>query len=603
MSDKKDYSIFSGPKFADSMRSSGYRDTSYAVAELVDNSIDAKAKHVQILCQEKFNFSTNRYSLDMIAVLDDGNGMDENELRSSLLFGDGTRGTKQTEIGKFGMGLPNSSLSQCRKVEVYSWQNSSKPMYSYLDYDEVRGGEKCIPAPKEKKLPSMLAGVIKKFPRKSGTLVVWSNLDRCSWTTSKTIMAHSRFLIGRIYRKYLHKKKLTIDMITLKVKPDGKILESKSEQMLPNDPMYLMAPSSTPNKWGKEPMFKEDTKPKDVFSIDFEGQKHNITVRYSIEKDELRSPEKVHGEQGNTDHGQHARKNMGISIIRSDREITLDVSLLMSSEPRDRWWGVEIEIPASLDYAVGLTNNKQHVDILSAMMSTVGQFAEDDSGESEIIDELSEQDRTRAQLLKMVKEITSRIRSMRNRIRATRLDTRKKRKKGKTMLEDKIEAGIKQEEKEGKTSQSDKSRTVMKKEERISVIVDALKADGRDEENAKKTAILWVEEDKKIVFEESVLDGSNFFSVKNLGGILQIKINSDHRAYKNLLLLTNSEEYTDMDSEEKLKIIHDGMWLLLASWARFEDLIDNNKKRRDVQDIRYDWGKELDVFLEQNVIG
>ena len=90
MSDKKDYSIFSGPRFADSMRNSGYKDTSYAVAELVDNSIDAKAKHVQILCQEKFNFSTNRYSLDMIAVLDDGNGMDENELRRSLLFGDGT---------------------------------------------------------------------------------------------------------------------------------------------------------------------------------------------------------------------------------------------------------------------------------------------------------------------------------------------------------------------------------------------------------------------------------------------------------------------------------------------------------------------------------
>ena len=120
---------------------------------------------------------------------------------------------------------------------------------------------------------------------------------------------------------------------------------------------------------------------------------------------------------------------------------------------------------------------------------------------------------------------------------------------------------------------------------------------------AKKTAILWVEEDKKIVFEEAVLDGSNFFSVKNLGGILQVKINSDHRAYKNLLSLTNSKEYTDMDSEEKLKIIHDGMWLLLASWARFEDLIDNNKKRKDVQDIRYDWGKEINVFLEQNVIG
>ena len=63
----KDYNIFQGDRFIDSMRSSGYKDTSYAVAELVDNAIDAKAKHIEILCREKINHATNRYHLDRIA--------------------------------------------------------------------------------------------------------------------------------------------------------------------------------------------------------------------------------------------------------------------------------------------------------------------------------------------------------------------------------------------------------------------------------------------------------------------------------------------------------------------------------------------------------
>ena len=144
MTDEKDFNLFQGKKFIESMRSSGYKDTSYAVAEIVDNSIDAEATHVEIICKETLNHSTNRHTLEQIAVLDDGHGMSAFELRSALLFGDGTRGSHPKDIGKYGMGLPNSSLSQCKRVEVYSWQNSSTPSYSLIDVDVVLKGERVV---------------------------------------------------------------------------------------------------------------------------------------------------------------------------------------------------------------------------------------------------------------------------------------------------------------------------------------------------------------------------------------------------------------------------------------------------------------------------
>ena len=598
MTDEKSYNIYHGERYIESLRSGGYRDTSYAVSELVDNAIDAGAKHVEIICKEKINYVTNRYSLEQIAVLDDGCGMSRQELRSSFLFGDGTRGKRSKDIGKYGMGLPNSSLSQCKRAEVYSWQKSGAPIYSYIDVDVIKGGNKIIPNPKTAKIPNPWKDTAKYFSGKSGTLVVWSKLDRCSWTTSKKIMQHSQFLIGRIYRRFLYKKDITINMTTLRVTDDDRIETHETEQMLPNDPMYLMAPSSTPGKWSKQAMFKKDTKHKELYHIEYTGQKHVITVRYSIEKDELRNVKNVEGDQGRTEHGKHARKNLGISIMRSDREIILDTNLIAGSDPRERWWGVEMDIPPALDLVVGLTNNKQQTDTLSAIMRTINLFGDDDSDKNRIDEELSDQDATKKQLFRMVREVSSHIRSMQRRIRATRAGTRST-SRG-TGLGIKIDAGIRQERERGKSSTSDKDRDAMKEEERISVIASTLMDEGTGEGASKERAAKWVKDDEKIVFETAELDGSNFFSTQNTGGVLRVKINSNHRAYKNLLLLTEPDEYKDLNDKERLALTRDGIWLLLASWARFEDLIESHEKKKNVQDVRFDWGKELDVFLEQN---
>ncbi|MCL4256739.1 MAG: ATP-binding protein, partial [Anaerolineae bacterium] len=186
------------------MRDNGYKNAAYAIAELMDNSIQAGATRVELLCAEKTELAKQRQRtrIHQLAVLDNGCGMNADVLLMALQFGNGTRLTPehQTGIGRFGMGLPNSSISQARSVEVWSWQDGvENALYTYLDIDEIERGElRYVPVPQPKPIPKIWREAGKTFDN-TGTLVVWSNLDRCQWRTAKTIIDNSEMLIGRMY--------------------------------------------------------------------------------------------------------------------------------------------------------------------------------------------------------------------------------------------------------------------------------------------------------------------------------------------------------------------------------------------------------------------
>ena len=75
------------------MRDSGYKNTAYALAELIDNAVQAGATVVEVLCVERRERVRHRERarLHEMAVLDNGSGMDVATLRMALQFGNGTR--------------------------------------------------------------------------------------------------------------------------------------------------------------------------------------------------------------------------------------------------------------------------------------------------------------------------------------------------------------------------------------------------------------------------------------------------------------------------------------------------------------------------------
>jgi hypothetical protein len=151
------------------LRSIGY-SFEVAVADIVDNSIDAKAKNVLV------RLITRHDGYLDLAIWDDGDGMDENILKEAMRFGADV--SQEIErLGKFGLGLKLASLSQARVVRVVSGRSGRISGRAWLEDGIAKGFTSTIFDETECKQ------LVKKVTpdcafQESATLVWWSRLYR-----------------------------------------------------------------------------------------------------------------------------------------------------------------------------------------------------------------------------------------------------------------------------------------------------------------------------------------------------------------------------------------------------------------------------------------
>ena len=175
------------------------------------------------------------------------------------------------------------------------------------------------------------------------------------WRSAQAIIDNSELLIGRMYRYFLNDNAVQIRLVSFDMEAAPQLRALNERFALPNDPLYLLQNTSCPAPYDKTPMFTQGEFQNTNFDILFNGEKHTVTVRFSYAKEEAREG----FNPGSRDYGKHAAKNLGVSIMRADRELDLDASWSDPSEVRDRWWGVELSFPPALDDLFGVTNNKQ----------------------------------------------------------------------------------------------------------------------------------------------------------------------------------------------------------------------------------------------------
>ena len=583
----------------EAMRDSGYKNAAYAIAELVDNSIQAGASCVDVLCKEKEVVLTaqTRRRVDEIAVFDNGNGMDKETLRKALQFGNGERLNDRQGIGRFGMGLPNSSISQARRVDVWTWQNGhATAIHSYLDLVEISRGEiNEVPEPTSKTIPpEWLEFSSNGMGSKSGTLVVWSNLDKCSWKTAQAIFRNSEFTIGRVYRRFIQNNKVKIRMAAFLNTANSLHID---DNVSPNDPLYLTTGTTCPDPYYMDPMFEPYGEPHKI-DLRFDGIQSSITINFAVAKREAR----VGYNPGSTEAGRHAGNNLGVSIMRADRELEMQSSWCISYDPRERWWGVEIDFPPLLDEIFGVPNTKQGARALNEFASlTMEQIVQREgySTEHELYSAWVEEGDSRWVLLDVKRKVESNLAAIRKTIKAqTARDHSNTRYGDPDSAEMRGTKATKDRIKQGYRGTSDADET-MDSEERKTIISEHLAQQGLEQGEAEKRAELLVTDGRKYEFYEVDLNTAEFFTVRAKAGSILIGLNTTHPAYEHFISLTRpSREDGDLESLKiQLKNTYQGLRLLFEAWARYEDEIVDNRKKELAQEARMDWGRVARDFF------
>ena len=590
------------------MRDNGYRNTAYAIAELIDNSIQHGATKVELLCSEidVMNARRTTTQVNQIGVLDNGSGMTSEILRMALQFGNGTHlePANQDGIGKFGMGLPSSSISQAKRVEVWTWQNGIKNIiYSYLDIDDIINQTMTeVPEPICKEIPKMWRDAGNCFEN-SGTLVVWSKVDKCLWKTAKSIFDNSEFLVGRMYRKFIHENSAEIRMIAFKESNPTVHTIERIEKA--NDPIYLMENTSTPEPFDTQAMFKiwgSEENFEFIYPIKYNGETHSVTLKFTFAKNEAR----VGDSAGNRSHGKHAEKNMGVSIVRAGRELSLDKAWIDRTDPRDRWWGVEVNFPPALDEVFGVTNNKQFANNFAEMAKIdLKEMADADNKTiTELLTELQEEGDPKALLFDVVTKIKNTIKILQGIVDAQNLNSRGGGRTTRHTLPPEEIATTKTDELKEETGKTGESDTQEGKtaEEKINDITETLEGVGFEDAKTTAEEIISDPQPSKYKFVFADLQSSAFFSVRPSGGIIFITLNTKHPAYSRLVEVLDkpTENSTEEELSLRLQNASDGLKLLLMAWARYEDELPDGNPKSNAQDARTDWGRIAKKFLQEN---
>src|SRR5690242_5903422 len=117
-----EFPLFNSKHAIQSQRRSGYRNTAAAAREMVDNAIEAGATRIDVIFERPAQLGPHerKDSVRGVAFIDNGSGMLPEMARYALSWGAGTHFDEPGTIGKFGFGLPNASINQTTRVEVYS---------------------------------------------------------------------------------------------------------------------------------------------------------------------------------------------------------------------------------------------------------------------------------------------------------------------------------------------------------------------------------------------------------------------------------------------------------------------------------------------------
>ncbi|MBI1916467.1 MAG: ATP-binding protein [Planctomycetes bacterium] len=400
-----EFPLFDGRQAIESQRKSAYKNTARAAREIIDNAFEAGAKDVWVVFkrpteQERAKHE-RRDAVSAVAFIDDGPGMMKDMARYALAWGGGTHFDDPTGIGRFGFGLPNSSINQTRRVEVYTRTGAKQPWTrAVLDINNVKQHGLVTVPPEEEvsELPAFVTEYMKKnrITLKSGTIVVWEKPDKLSARSASTLRGQMLDDFGVVYRYMLDDFRLVVDGVAVqKVDPlflmedaryyksekDGGpwckfdkqlIVKYHKDEETGSQHLELLLSGPEVQAARQDPKAVVDVISIKVAGFPYGFAAESIRTGYDDQGEEVRKHFSKDSDENK--RLQIRKKRRGMSFVRAKREIdTLDVfPTLISDKANDMgdWpvlqsyalhWGIEVRFGPKLDEVFGIGNDKQTV--------------------------------------------------------------------------------------------------------------------------------------------------------------------------------------------------------------------------------------------------
>jgi hypothetical protein len=361
-----------------SLRDAGY-DFPAAVAEVIDNSIEASANTVTVFLEHEED-RKGKTHVRRVAVADDGSGMGvgpdgEDVLQHYLQLGYSSRYMSETTIGKYGLGAKLAAFNFAERIDVWScadadvgWRHVRFDLTEAFDM-EREGKTVEISAPDDVPVPAEL---VELRSTGTGTLVVWSKVDRLE---AGRVAADANQLrldlekeLSRIFREFIH------GGIVITVSAPN-----SSTRLLPHDPLFVME-----NTWADKVLAEED-KRKTGNDEDGKRSKKNSDAHFAAEliadeKIKIKGsvarlrvtlyPEAVTRKRGSGGDRLattlRVPENQGaISFVRLEREINytnVPRILPLGIQEGDRFIGIEVRFTPELDDFFGVRHVKRGVE-------------------------------------------------------------------------------------------------------------------------------------------------------------------------------------------------------------------------------------------------
>lgn len=346
-----DFGLTHTQAFVRGIRDLGYRSTATALDEQIDNADQADAKHVQV-CWEETAKPT------WIAVADDGHGMEPAMIRLAVVWGGTHREDDRGGFGRYGYGLPSSSVSIGRRFTVYSWTEASPCHAVTIDLDDMESGvyskghQIVIPEPVAAEVPEKVVAQLKKghgasaYNPNHGTVVLIEKVDRLTWKTSTALKRNLLEHFGLVYRNFLR----ALDIFV------------QGDRVVAVDPLFLM----------EDARFYDLDEDRAVAlpskTVKVKTEKHGeveMKVRFSYMPPRFGQVDKDKERGKNNERFPILADNLGIKVLRNHRQIDVVPTKrgVVTFNNDDRYVGVEIDFPAALDEEFSITTSKQQVVI------------------------------------------------------------------------------------------------------------------------------------------------------------------------------------------------------------------------------------------------